>query len=130
MANQDDFAGSDPPFRNGHDQLGGTGAEHPNQGYSYIPDTAGGTAFMYHLDGRRAPDHQPAAVRRRRIMEIFTGAITNWDDKRDHQGLRRAAAEPADHAGDQVRRLGRDVLLHPVDVAHVPVRSGTRSARR
>ena len=50
MANQDDFAGSDPPFRNGHDQLGGTGAERPNQGYSYIPDTAGGTAFMYHIE--------------------------------------------------------------------------------
>ena len=29
MANQDDFAASDPPFRNGHDELGGTGAEHP-----------------------------------------------------------------------------------------------------
>jgi phosphate transport system substrate-binding protein len=34
MANQDDFAGSDPPFRNGQDKLGGTGAEHPSQGYS------------------------------------------------------------------------------------------------
>ena len=32
MANQDDFAGSDPPFRNGQDKLGGTGAEHPSQG--------------------------------------------------------------------------------------------------
>ena len=49
MANQDDFAGSDPPFRNGKDQLGGTGAENPSQGYSYIPDTAGGTAFIYHI---------------------------------------------------------------------------------
>ena len=26
------------------------GAEHPYVGYSYVPDTAGGTAFMYHLD--------------------------------------------------------------------------------
>ena len=61
MANQDDFAGSDPPFRNGQDKLGGTGAEHPSQGYSYIPDTAGGTAFMYHIDGGRPSDHEPAA---------------------------------------------------------------------
>ena len=34
MGNQDDFAASDPPFRNGHDELGGTGAETPSQGYS------------------------------------------------------------------------------------------------
>jgi ABC-type phosphate transport system substrate-binding protein len=80
MANQDDFAGSDPPFRNGHDQLGGTGAEHPNQGYSYIPDTAGGTAFMYHID---VAGHLITNLRLsgQTIMRIFTGAITNWDDK-------------------------------------------------
>jgi len=29
--------------------LAGTGAENPPQGYSYVPDVAGGTAFMYHL---------------------------------------------------------------------------------
>jgi phosphate ABC transporter phosphate-binding protein len=80
MANQDDFAGSDPPFRNGHDQLGGTGAEHPNQGYSYIPDTAGGTAFMYHIN---VAGHLITNLRLsgQTIMKIFTGAITNWDDK-------------------------------------------------
>ncbi len=49
MANQDDFTGSDPPFRNGKDELAGTGSENPLQGYSYVPDVAGGTAFMYHL---------------------------------------------------------------------------------
>ena len=80
MANQDDFAGSDPPFRNGHDQLGGTGAEHPNQGYSYIPDTAGGTAFIYHID---VAGHLITNLRLsgQTIMKIFAGAITNWDDK-------------------------------------------------
>jgi ABC-type phosphate transport system substrate-binding protein len=80
MANQDDFAGSDPPFRNGHDQLGGTGAESPNQGYSYIPDTAGGTAFMYHIE---VAGHLVTNLRLRgaTIMKIFTGQITNWDDK-------------------------------------------------
>jgi ABC-type phosphate transport system substrate-binding protein len=81
MANQDDFAGSDPPFRNGHDQLGGTGAENPNQGYSYIPDTAGGTAFMYHIE---VAGHLVRNLRLsgQTIMQIFTGQITNWDDKR------------------------------------------------
>jgi phosphate ABC transporter phosphate-binding protein len=80
MANQDDFAGSDPPFRNGHDQLGGTGAERPTQGYSYIPDTAGGTAFMYHIE---VAGHLITNLRLsgQTLMEIFTGAITNWDDK-------------------------------------------------
>src|SRR5215469_5082681 len=42
--NQDDYTGSDPPFRSGVDKLGGVGPEHPSQGYSYIPDAAGGTA--------------------------------------------------------------------------------------
>jgi len=78
MNNQDDFAGSDPPFRNGKDQLGGTGAEHPHQGYSYIPDTAGGTAFMYHI---RVGGHLIRNLRLsgQTIMKIFTGQITNWD---------------------------------------------------
>jgi len=79
MAGQVNFAGSDPPFRNGTDKLGGATAEHPNVGYSYIPDTAGGTAFMYHLD---VAGHQITNLRLsgETIMKIFTGQITNWDD--------------------------------------------------
>ena len=50
MSQQVDFAASDPPFRNGSDPFDIGGAEHPTVGYSYVPDTAGGTAFMYHLD--------------------------------------------------------------------------------
>ena len=81
MANQDDFAGSDPPFRNGHDYLGGTGAETPGQGYSYIPDTAGGTALIYHIDvnGQLVTNLRLDPTT---LFDIFTGAITNWDDKR------------------------------------------------
>jgi ABC-type phosphate transport system substrate-binding protein len=80
MANQDDFAGSDPPFRNGHDQLGGVAAEHPVQGYSYIPDTAGGTAFMYHIEvaGHLITNLRLSGMT---LMKIFTGRITNWDNK-------------------------------------------------
>jgi ABC-type phosphate transport system substrate-binding protein len=79
MANQDDFAGSDPPFRNGQDQLGGTGAEHPSQGYSYVPDTAGGTALIYHISvgGKLIRNLRLSPMT---IMKIFTGKITNWDD--------------------------------------------------
>jgi len=78
MANQDDFTGSDPPFRSGFDQLGGTGPEHPSQGYSYIPDVAGGTAFPYHLTvhGHLVTNLRLSA---RTLMGIFTGKITNWD---------------------------------------------------
>jgi ABC-type phosphate transport system substrate-binding protein len=81
MSNQDDFTGSDPPFRNGKDQLGGTGAENPSQGYSYIPDTAGGTAFIYHIEDN---GHLITNLRlnAKVLFEIFTGAITNWDDPR------------------------------------------------
>ena len=79
MANQDDFAGSDPPFRNGQDKLGGTGAEHPSQGYSYVPDTAGGTAFIYHIE---ESGHLITNLRLTPtlLFDIFTGKITNWDD--------------------------------------------------
>ncbi len=79
MANQDDFAASDPPFRNGDDELGGTGAEHPTQGYSYVPDTAGGTAFMYHIEvaGKLIRNLRLSGLT---LMKIFTGQITNWDN--------------------------------------------------
>jgi ABC-type phosphate transport system substrate-binding protein len=79
MANQDDFAASDPPFRNGDDELGGTSAEHPTQGYSYIPDVAGGTAFMYHIEvaGKLVTNLRLSGLT---LFKIFTGAITNWDN--------------------------------------------------
>lgn len=79
--NQDDFTGSDPPFRNGGDELAGTGAEVVPYSYSYIPDVAGGTAFMYHLT---VGGHLIRNMRLsgKTLMEIFTGQITNWDDKR------------------------------------------------
>jgi ABC-type phosphate transport system substrate-binding protein len=74
-----DFAGSDPPFRSGHDKLAGTGTEHSPWDFSYVPDTAGGTAFMYHLT---VAGHLVRNLRLspKVIMEIFTGTITNWDD--------------------------------------------------
>jgi ABC-type phosphate transport system substrate-binding protein len=77
---QDDFAASDPPFRDGSDRLAGTGSQIPfDYGYSYVPDTAGGTAFMYHLDvaGKQITNLRLSG---KTLMEIFTGAITNWDN--------------------------------------------------
>jgi ABC-type phosphate transport system substrate-binding protein len=74
-----DFAASDPPFRNGEDELAGTGAEVPSYGYSYVPDVGGGTAFMYHLTvgGHRIDNLRLSGET---LMKIFTGQITNWDD--------------------------------------------------
>ncbi len=79
MQQQVDFAASDPPFRNGTDPFDTGTAEHPDVGYSYVPDTAGGTAFMYHLD---VGGHLITNLRLsgETIMKIFTGQITNWDN--------------------------------------------------
>jgi len=79
MNGTDDFAASDPPFRNGTDPFDQSGAEHSPYGYSYVPDTAGGTAFMYHLD---VGGHLVTNLRLsgETIAKIFTGVITNWDN--------------------------------------------------
>ncbi len=119
MSQQVNFAASDPPFRNGTDPFNVGGAEHPSVGYSYVPDTAGGTAFMYHLT---SAGHLITNLRLsgETIMKIFTGQITNWDNPADHQGLRRPAAEHPDHPGHPLGRLWRDVLLYPLDGARLP----------
>ena len=82
IAGQDDFAASDVPFRDGHDQLGGTGREVVPWGFSYLPLPAGGIAFPYHIF---VPGHPGHLLRNLRLsgetlMEIFTGQITNWDN--------------------------------------------------
>jgi ABC-type phosphate transport system substrate-binding protein len=79
QGSQVDFAASDPPFRNGNDELAETGSEHPQWGYSYVPDVGGGTAFMYHLTvgGKLVTNLRLSGET---LMKIFTGQITNWDD--------------------------------------------------
>jgi ABC-type phosphate transport system substrate-binding protein len=79
QGSQVDFASSDVAFRNGHDKLGGTGAEEPQYGYSYIPAVAGGIAFIYHLSVHGHLIHN-LRLSARTLMEIFTGQITNWDN--------------------------------------------------
>jgi ABC-type phosphate transport system substrate-binding protein len=77
IAGQVDFAASDVAFRTS-DPFDIGGDEHPRWGYSYIPDVAGGTAFMYHLS---VHGHLIRNLRLSGpvIMKIFTGKITNWD---------------------------------------------------
>ena len=79
QGSQVDYAASDPPFRNGNDELANTGAEVPSYGYSYVPDVGGGTAFMYHVTvaGHLVTNLRLSGMT---LMKIFTGQITNWDD--------------------------------------------------
>jgi phosphate ABC transporter phosphate-binding protein len=51
----------------------------PSRGFAYIPDTAGGTAFVYNLtiDGVRVTNLRLSGAN---IAKIFTGALTRWND--------------------------------------------------
>jgi phosphate ABC transporter phosphate-binding protein len=61
----------------------------PARGYAYMPDTAGGTTFMYNLKigNTRVTNLRLSGLA---ITEIFTGVITNWDNsliQQDNPGL-------------------------------------------
>jgi ABC-type phosphate transport system substrate-binding protein len=61
----------------------------PTRGYAYMPDTAGGTVFMYNLKigNTRVTNLRLSGAA---IAGIFTGQITNWDDttiQQDNPGL-------------------------------------------
>ena len=82
----DDFTASDVPFRThadaGMPTNGGqsfNGAENPVYDFSYVPVTAGGTAFMYHLTvgGKLVRNLRLSPAT---LVRIFTGKITYWDD--------------------------------------------------
>ncbi|MGW6917856.1 substrate-binding domain-containing protein [Kitasatospora sp. NPDC054939] len=86
---QNDFTASDVPFRTGNDlglseearRSGAGTAEAQNYGYSYVPITAGGTAFMYNLvvGGKPVRDLRLSP---QTLVDIFTNRITSWDDAR------------------------------------------------
>jgi phosphate transport system substrate-binding protein len=79
IANQDDYAVSDEPFRTSLDKLAGLGPEHVPLGFSYIPAPASGVAFLYHLT---VGGHPVTNLRLSgsTVTKIFTGQIMNWDD--------------------------------------------------
>jgi phosphate ABC transporter phosphate-binding protein len=61
----------------------------PNRGYAYMPDTAGGTTFMYNLSigNQRVTDLRLSGAV---IAGIFTNKITMWNDPKiaaDNPGL-------------------------------------------
>jgi ABC-type phosphate transport system substrate-binding protein len=79
ILNQVDFAASDIPFVTAPDPFQ-KGVEHVPWAYSYIPIVAGGTAFIYNL---RVAGEKITNLRLsgETITKIFTGQITNWDNK-------------------------------------------------
>jgi phosphate ABC transporter phosphate-binding protein len=61
----------------------------PSRAYAYMPDTAGGTTFMYNLKigSTKVTNLRLSGTA---VAGIFTGVITNWDDptiKADNPGL-------------------------------------------
>jgi ABC-type phosphate transport system substrate-binding protein len=76
-----DFGGSDIAFLTNAnpDPFAGTDGSSLQFAYSYIPDVAGGLAFMYNL---QVGGHKITNMRLsgQTLAEIFTGQIKNWDD--------------------------------------------------
>ncbi|CAN5264678.1 hypothetical protein BH11ACT2_BH11ACT2_15420 [soil metagenome] len=72
-----DFAVSEIPYGITD---GGVTDPAPTVGYAYMPIVAGGTAFMYNLSvgGKRITNLRLSGAV---ITKIFTGGITNWNDK-------------------------------------------------
>jgi ABC-type phosphate transport system substrate-binding protein len=79
ILDQADFAASDIPFVTTPDPFQ-KGTEHVPWAYSYIPIVAGGTAFLYNLrvGGEKITNLRLSGAT---ITKIFTGQITNWDNK-------------------------------------------------
>ncbi len=72
--NSIDFALSDIPYSAGQNQ------SNPNQPYQYLPDVAGGLAFMYNLNGNTGQRISNLNMNAAVIDDIFLGKITRWND--------------------------------------------------
>src|SRR5215469_16027447 len=77
------FAASEVPYGSA------SGSPPPTRGYAYMPDVAGGLAFMYNLTigGQQVPNLRLSGTV---IAGIFTGQITMWNDPEivaDNPGL-------------------------------------------
>jgi phosphate transport system substrate-binding protein len=97
--NQADFAGSEIPFQAAYRDATGTVTTNEialaaHRPYAYLPDVAGGTSLMYHLDvaGQRVTNVRLSPLT---VAKIFTRVITNWND----------AAITADNGGRQFPSL-------------------------
>ena len=72
--NQVDFAASDIPYSSGQAQSA------PTIPYQYMPDVAGGLAFMFNLNGKDGQQITNLNLNAATIGDIFLGKITKWND--------------------------------------------------
>ena len=72
--NQVDFGASDIPYSSGQAQSS------PNQPYQYLPDVAGGLAFMFNVNGQDGSRITNLNLDASVIAKIFFGKITTWND--------------------------------------------------
>lgn len=72
--NQIDFAASDIPYSAQQSTY------YPNQPYQYLPDVAGGLAFMFNLNGANGQQITNLNLNPSLIGKIFFGEITKWND--------------------------------------------------
>jgi phosphate transport system substrate-binding protein len=70
--NQIDFAASDIPYSAQQSTY------YPTQPYQYLPDVAGGLAFMFNLNGKDGQRITNLNLNAQLIDQIFLGEITNW----------------------------------------------------
>jgi len=98
-SDQVDFAASEIPFQAAYRDSSGTVTTNEIQlashrPWAYLPDVAGGTSLMYHIDisGTRVTNLRLSPTT---VAKIFTGVITNWND----------AAITADNGGRQFPSL-------------------------
>ncbi len=82
--NQIDFAASEIPFTPAYRDATGSVITNEvalarHRPYAYMPDVAGGTSFMYHLEinGQKVTNLRLSPTV---IAKIFTGGIKNWND--------------------------------------------------
>jgi len=94
--NQIDFAASDIPYSAEQSTY------YPNQPYQYLPDVAGGLAFMFNLNGNDGQRITNLNLNAQLIDQIFLGEITNWNSSAI------AAANP------QLRGDLPNQTIHPV----------------
>ena len=71
--NQLDFAASDIPYSAQQSTY------YPNQPYQYMPDVAGGLAFMYNLNGNNGQRISNLNLNASVVGQIFLGEVTKWN---------------------------------------------------
>jgi phosphate transport system substrate-binding protein len=72
--NQIDFAASDIPYSAQQSTY------YPTQPYQYMPDVAGGLAFMFNLNGNDGQQITNLNLNTSLVAKIFLGEIVKWND--------------------------------------------------